>query len=253
MEKTNLLQGRNVLVTGASRGIGAATAKLFAQHGAKIAVNYRGSKDAANRVCNEIQSNGGFAMPFYADVTDEESVTNMVEDVLKELGPIDTLVLNAAIRFNIKPFLRMSWNEFESKLMGELMGAFFPCKAVIPGMVDRKNGCIIAISTGLSRHAAEGFIAHSSAKAALDAFVRGLAAELGPMGIRVNAIAPGLTETDATSFLPEERKKSTAEQTPLRRIGQPYDVAGAALLLALPQACFITGTYLPVSGGMQMN
>lgn len=253
MERTNLLQNRNVIITGASRGIGAATARLFALNGARVAVNYRGSKEAAQKVCQEIEGLGGFAMPFYADVTDEESVTNMVEDVRKELGPIDTLVLNAAIRFNIKPFVRMSWSELESKVLGELKGAYFPCQAVIPGMIERKSGCIIAISTGLSRHAAEGFLAHSAAKSALDAFVRGLAAELGPMGIRVNAIAPGLTETDATSFLPAERKKEVADHTPLRRIGQPHDVAGAALLLALPQACFITGTYLPVSGGIQMN
>jgi len=119
-------------------------------------------------------------------------------------------------------------------------------------MIEQKKGCIIVISTGLSRHPAPGFSSHTTAKSALDGLVKSLALELGPHGIRVNAVAPGLTITDATAFLPQESKDASAQMTPLRRNGMPEDIAGAILLLAADEAKFITGTYLPVSGGIQM-
>ena len=119
-------------------------------------------------------------------------------------------------------------------------------------LIEHKRGCVIAISTITSRHADPGFSAHTTAKSGLDGFVKSLATELGPHGIRVNAIAPGVILTDATSSQPQEWKGSMAEQTPLGRNGQPEDVAGAVLLLASEPARFITGTYLMVNGGSQM-
>jgi 3-oxoacyl-[acyl-carrier protein] reductase len=119
-------------------------------------------------------------------------------------------------------------------------------------MVERRKGSVIAISSGLSRHPGEGFCAHSTAKSGLDAFVRSLAFELGPNGVRVNVVAPGLTLTDATSFLSQKEKDASAQMTPLRRNGLPEDVAGAVLFLASEESRFITGAYLPVSGGIQM-
>lgn len=246
------MEGRVALVTGASRGIGAATATRLAREGAAVGVNYFQSGEAAGRVAAEIRAAGGRALAVQADVRDPAQVDAMVAAVTKAFGPVDTLVLNASIGFPAVPFLELPWEAFEAKLVGELKSAFSCCKAVVPSMVERKQGCIIAISSGLSRHPGEGFCAHSTAKAGLDAFVKSLALELGPSGIRVNVVAPGLTITDATARLPQAAKDASAAHTPLRRNAEPEDVAGAVLALASDDARFITGCYLPVSGGSLM-
>jgi 3-oxoacyl-[acyl-carrier protein] reductase len=152
----------------------------------------------------------------------------------------------------LAPFVEHKWEDFEAKLLAELKSAFYLCKVVAPSMVEHKRGCIIAVSSVAVSCASEGFISHSSAKSALDGFVKSLALELGPQGIRVNAVALGLIETDATASQPQEWKDNMAQMVPLQRNGQPEDVAGAILLLASEQARFITGTYLLVNGGLQM-
>jgi len=243
------MQDRVVLVTGASRGIGAATAKLLAAHGAKVAVNYHASEQAAQDVVTAIESSGGRSVAVKADVRRREDVDAMVEAVTAQLGPIDTLVLNASIQFPVVPFLEYPWEAFQDKLLGELSAAFHCTRAVVPGMVERGAGCIVAVSSGLSRHPGPGFCAHSTAKSGLDAFAKSLALELGPHGIRVNVVAPGLTITDATSFLPEEQKQMIASMTPLGRNAQPEDIAGVILAMASDETGFVTGSYVPVSGG----
>jgi 3-oxoacyl-[acyl-carrier protein] reductase len=247
-----LMQDRVVLITGASRGIGAATAKRLAEHGAAVGVNYYGSETAAQEVVEKITANGGRAVAVKADVRSFQQVRAMIEQVTETLGAIDTLVVNANAHFPILPFVAIGWEDFEAKLLGELKGAFFPCKAVVPSMIENKRGCIIAISSGLSRDPGSGFIAHSTAKSGLDAFIKTLALELGPYGIRANVIAPGLILTDATAQLPQEQKDASDRSVPLKRNGLPEDVAGAILLLASEHADFISGAYLPVSGGSQM-
>lgn len=249
---TKLRQNRVVLVTGASRGIGAATAKLLAHHGAAVGVNYYSSESAAQEVVDDIKTNGGRAMLVKADVREMSEVESMVQQVTEAFGAIDTLVLNANASFAIAPFVEHKWEDFEAKLLGELKSAFYPCKAVVPSMVEQRRGCIIAVSSVASRYASEGFCSHSTAKSALDGFVKSLALELGPHNIRVNAIAPGVTVTDALSPMSQEWKDNMAQMTPLRRNGQPEDVAGAILLLASDEAGFITGSYLMVNGGSQM-
>ncbi len=251
-ETSKLMTGRVALITGASRGIGAATAKLLANHGAAVGVNYFGSEAAAQQVVDAIAAANGKALAVKADVRDSSQVEAMVQQVTEAFGFIDTLVINANASFAIAPFIDYRWEDFEAKLLGELKGAFHPCKAVVPSMIEQKQGCIIAVSSGLSRYPSEGFCAHSTAKSGLDAFVKSLAVELGPHGIRVNAVAPGLTLTDATAFQPQEQKDLSARMAPLGRNGLPEDVAGAILLLASEEARFITGAYLPVSGGIQM-
>lgn len=246
------MKGRVALVTGASRGIGRATAKLLAAEGAAVAVNYFQSEGAAHAVVEEITQAGGKALAVRADVRDEAQVRAMVGEVEKSLGPVDLLVSNASIGFPVKPFTQFTWDEFEAKLTGELKSIFFCSQAVLPGMIEQKSGSIIAISSTLSRHSSPGFIVHSTAKSGLDAFVRSLAEEVGAFGIRVNVIAPGLTLTDATAWLPDDQKAMMADMTPLKRVALPEDVAGAVLAVASDHSRFVTGCYIPVSGGMFM-
>jgi 3-oxoacyl-[acyl-carrier protein] reductase len=168
------------------------------------------------------------------------------------LGPIDTLVLNANMNFPKAPFTEMPWEGFQQKLVGELASAFHACKVAVPGMIQRKKGCIIAVSSGLSRQPGEGFAAHTTAKSGLDGFMKSLALELGPHGIRVNVVAPGLTETDATASFPEAAKAAAGNRLPLRRIGKPEDVAGIIALVASDEAGYLTGQYISAGGGGMM-
>ena len=247
-----ILKGQTALVTGASRGIGAECALLLARNGAAVGVNYIGNKQAAEQVVDRIRSDGGKALPVQADVRDPDQVARMVRTVEKDLGPVDILVNNANISFPVKPFTEFTWQEMADKLNGEIGASFNCCHEVVPGMVERKRGRIINVSSGLSRTPGDGFVAHTVAKSGLDAFTRALAHELGPHGVTVNTVAPGLTETDATAWLPPEAKAGTAAHTPLRRIGKPEDVAGAVLFFAAHYGQFVTGTYLPVDGGSTM-
>ena len=246
------LEGKVVLVTGGSRGIGAACCEMLGANGAAVGVNYLGNKEAAERVVEHIRSSGGRAMAVQADVRDRSQVDTMAAAVLKEFGSIDILVNNANIHFPIKPFEQFQWDEMLGKLGGEIGSSFNCCQAVIPGMIAKGFGRIINVSSGLSRTPGDGFVAHTTAKSGLDAFTRALAHELGPKGITVNTVAPGLTETDATAFLPQEAKDAAAAHTPMRRIGQADDVAGAVLFFASSHSGFVTGTWLPVDGGSTM-
>lgn len=246
------LKGNVALVTGASRGIGAAVARALAARGAAVAVNYFGSEAAAQALVAEIRAAGGRAVAVKADARDRAQVEAMAAAVKAELGPIGLLVLNAAIGFPMKGFLDYPWDAFEAKVLGEMGAAFHGCRAVVPQMLERQKaggspGSIVAITSGLARDPGWGFCAHSAAKAALEGLVRALAFELGPMGIRVNAVAPGLTLTDATAGMPDKHKQAAAEHTPLRRNGRAEDVAEA--VAGLLEAGFVTGATLPVNGG----
>jgi 3-oxoacyl-[acyl-carrier protein] reductase len=247
-----MMKNRVVLVTGASRGIGAATAKLLSRHGAAVAVNYHRSEQEALALVDALRAGDRRAIAVRADVRDPAQVQAMADGVARDLGPIDTLVVNASISFPVRPFLEYAWADFQAKLDGELGAAFHCCKAVVPGMVARRTGCVVMISSGLSRRPGPGFCAHSAAKSGLDGLARALALELGPHGIRVNVVAPGLTDTDATAHLPAAMKEASARGTPLGRNGQPDDVAGAVLAVAADTGRFLTGVYVPVSGGALM-
>lgn len=247
-----LLKDKVAIVTGSSRGIGAATVKLLAAQGARVAVNYVKARDKGEEVVAEITDNGGQAILVQADVSQPEDAERLVDEAREAHGPIDILVNNANFSFPIVPFTEYPWEGFESKLLSELRASFFTCRAASRDMIDRKQGCIVNVSSGLSRHPGPGFIAHSTAKSGLDAFSRGLAAELGPFGVRVNVVSPGLVMTDATAFQPGEMVQAFAAQTPLRRVGQPDDIAGAVLFYCTEWSRYVTGTYLPVCGGMQM-
>jgi 3-oxoacyl-[acyl-carrier protein] reductase len=251
-ENKKLLSGQVAVVTGSSRGIGAETAKLLAANGAKVAVNYRASRERAEGVLAEIRLAGGEGIVVAADVTVREQADALVRAAEEQLGPIDILVNNAAIGFPVVPFTEFRWEDFERKVVQEMAACFFPCQAVIPGMVKRGRGSIVNVSSGLSRHPNVGYSAHSTAKSALDALSKSLACELGPAGIRVNVVAPGLTDTDATAFVPPQVREMIAQHTPLRRVGRPEDVAGAVLFCCVDWSRFVSGAYLPVGGGALM-
>ena len=246
------LSGQVALVTGSSRGIGAATAKLLAQYGASVVVNYIKGKEPAEAVVKAITAAGGKAIAVQADARKFDEVKAMVDKGTAAFGPIDILVLNAGMSVPFRMFADMSYSEFEGKVMGELQCFFQALKLVIPSMIARKKGCIIGISSGLSRYPGNNFSAHTTAKSAVDGLMKSLAFELGPHGIRVNTVAPGLVVTDATSWMPKEQFDGVARHTPLRRVGRPDDIAGVVLALALDITGFVTGTYIPVSGGVQM-
>jgi len=247
-----LLEDKVVLVTGGSRGIGRAAVRLLARHGASVAINYLRSDDHARMVNDIIIEDGGVSDIFKADTTDPQQVKDLVGSIEKKFGKIDVVVANAAIGFKITPFISGTWNDFERKLTDELKSLYLLCQEVVPGMMERHSGSIIAVSSTMSKLAQPGYSAHGAAKAALDAFVRSLAIELGPEGIRINTVAPGLTLTDATAAMPQTIRDTASARCPLRRNGLPRDVAGAILFLASDMSQFMTGTYLPVDGGYTM-
>lgn len=249
---SGLLHDKVALVTGGSRGIGLATALLLAEHGAKVAINYRDSEAQARRVKEQIEAEGGIAEVFGADVTHAPDVANLVKAVHQRFERIDVLVANAHINFRHRPFVEYDFTDLERKVSDELKAVFYPCQAVAPEMIRRKSGSIVAVSSSLSKRGNEGFVAQSTAKAAVDAFVRALAAELGPSGVRANTVAPGLTLTDAALPMAPAVKEAIASRCPMRRNGLPEDMAGAVLFLASDLSRFMTGTYLPVDGGFTM-
>jgi amino acid adenylation domain-containing protein len=249
---TGLLEDKVAVVTGASRGIGLSIALLLAQHGAKVAINYRDSEAQARDVKALIEAEGGTAEVFAADVTKPGDVANLVAAVQRRFEHIDILVANAHMSFRFRPFVETEWSDLEQKVTDELRAVFYPCRAVVPDMLRRKSGSIVTISSSLSRRSNEGFLAQSTAKAAADAFVRGLAVELGPGGVRINTVAPGVTLTDAAMPMSSIVKEAIASRCPLRRNALPEDMAGAVLFLASDLSRFVTGTYLAVDGGLTM-
>ena len=246
------LEDKVVLVTGASRGIGAASAKALAHHGATVVINYINSKDKAEGLLDELKKAGNKGMVFQADVRDQGAVNDMVESTLKEFGKIDVLVNNANINFPILPFIELTWEQIEAKILGEMKALYNCSQAVLKDMMNRKSGKLIFVSSSLSRFPGYDFSAHAAAKSAMDSLAKVMAMELGPSGITVNVIGPGLTITDATAGQPKEVHEQVAAITPLGRLGMPDDIAGVVLFLASSLSDYLNGEYIPVTGGSFM-
>jgi 3-oxoacyl-[acyl-carrier protein] reductase len=242
----------NALITGGARGIGAATAEALAEDGHRVFINYVNSTQAAEELAEKIKGNGGEAYPIQADVRDDAQVKAMFDKINAEYGGVDILVSNANMNFVPKPFLQQTWEEFAQKLNDEMHASFVTAQLAAAGMVEKKYGRLIFISSTLSESPAPSFIPHGSAKGALDTFSKYLAQELGPMGITSNVVAPGLILTDATSQSPDEFKEMIRSFTPTQRIGTPDDVAATVRFLASKGARHVTGSYTPVSGGAYM-
>jgi 3-oxoacyl-[acyl-carrier protein] reductase len=245
--------GRVALVTGASSGIGAATARLLAARGMRVVVDYLHSNQAAEEVVAGIEAAGGQAMAVQADVRDAAVVETMVERVGAAWGGIDVLVHNALTPYAIKPFQDMTWKELGGKLDDEMRAAFVVTKAVLPAMTEQRWGRLIYLGTGLSRQPRADMIALGTAKAALTQFARYLAQELGPRGITVNVVEPGpVAETRISHVLDEEQKRRQIAATPLGRLARPEDVARVVAFYAGEDSAHMTGTTAPVNGGMAM-
>ena len=252
-------QNKVVLVTGASRGIGAAIARAFAAEGAAVAVNYLRNTAAAEAVAAACNEAGGEASVFQADVTDGSAITALVDGVLEAFGKIDILVNNAFRPYafdpeNRKMFWELDWADYQAQIDGALFSTHGLCKAVLPLMKKRTEGAIINIATDLVARPSIPYHDYTTAKAALIGFNRNLAMELGPFGIRTNCVAPGLVyPTDASRATKEGVKEMIIAQTPLRRIASPEDVAGPVLFLASDWSRFMTGQTLYVDGGLVMG
>lgn len=239
---------RNALITGGARGIGAATAKALAKDGFRVFINYVNSAEVAAHLAEEIVKHGGEAHTIQADVRDDAQIEAMFAEV-EEHGGVDVLVSNANMNFTAKPFMEQSWNEFTQKLNDEMHAAYQTAQIAAKGMKTRGFGRLIFISSTLSESPAPNFIAHGTAKGALDSFNKYLAQELGPFGITSNIVAPGLVETDATKDAPAEFKEMIRSFTPTQRVATPDDVANTVRYLAREASLHITGTYNPVCGG----
>jgi len=246
--------GRVAVITGASRGIGAATALVLAQRGFRVVVNYRSSGDEADEVVRAAKAAGGEAVAIRADVTDVGAVAAMVEETEERWGGVDVLVHNAMIPFKVTSFADLSWEQLGGKLDGELGSAFFVTKAVVPGMISRNYGRLVYLSTGLSRRPREGMIALGTAKAALDQFVRYVALEVAPHGITANLVAPAtVDETKVTSQLSGDEVHRLGATNPMGRLVRPDEVARTIAFLASDDSGFTTGHYLTINGGLSMD
>ena len=241
------------LVAGGSRGIGAATSQLLATRGMRVVVNYRSSDADASAVVEAIRAAGGDAMAARADVRLPEEVHRLMDVVAAQWGTVDVLVNTVLIPYAIKPFQEISWAEFGGKLQDEVLAAFTLTRAVTPGMVDKGYGRIVHLGTNLARNPREGMIALGASKAAVTALARYVAQELGPHGVTVNVVSPGMVGTEISTTVPEPVKARIVAATPLGRIARPEDVARVIAFYADDASGFMTGTSAPVNGGLAMD
>jgi 3-oxoacyl-[acyl-carrier protein] reductase len=245
---------RVALITGASRGIGAATAELLASQGFRVVVNYRSSTEQADEVVRAVAAAGGEAVAIRADVTDADDVCAMVAETERRWGGIDVLVHNALIPFDVTSFADLSWEQLGGKLDRELRAAFLVTKTVVPEMISRNYGRLVYLSTGLSRRPRDGMITLGTAKAALDQFVRYIALELAPHGITANLVAPAtVDETKVTEQLAPDQIGRLGAHNPMGRLVRPDEVASTVAFLASEESGFTTGHYLAVNGGLAMD
>jgi 3-oxoacyl-[acyl-carrier protein] reductase len=240
------LDGKVALVTGGSRGIGAAISRELAKAGAKVALNYRAGQEAADEVAGEI---GGLAVR--ADVSKPEEVQALIERVEGELGNIDALVNNAGVTRDTL-IARMTDDDWQTVIDTNLRGTFNTSRAVSRKMLRRRAGSIVNLSSVVGVHGNPGQANYAASKAGIIGLTKALARELGSRGVRVNAIAPGYISTELTDVLNDEQRGLILQNTPLGRLGEPEDVARAVRFLCSDEAAFITGEVLLVDGGLGM-
>lgn len=243
--------GKGVLVTGASRGIGRATAVAFAQHGASVLINYRADEAGARETLETIQHTGGTGYIVQADVADPEAVKHMVSTAEVLVPTIDVLVNNAAA-FNRSSFLNVSLEDFDASFNTNVRGVYYLSQLVARGMVERKRGSIIHISSILARLSVPKRSVYCATKGAIESLTKAMALDLVEFGVRVNAVSPGLISTEAMTagFNNANLLSQVEKHIPGGRFGAPEDIANAVLFLASDLARYITGVILPVDMGL---
>lgn len=251
MNRLGKLEGKTAVVTGASRGIGRAIALQLAEEGANVVVNYSGSEDKALQVVEEIKNIGRNAIAVKANVSDNESVQNLMSQALEAFGSIDVLINNAGItRDNL--IMRMKEDEWDDVISTNLKGVFLCTKAVTRQMMKQRAGRIINISSIVGVMGNAGQANYVAAKAGVIGLTKTTARELASRNILVNAIAPGFIETEMTDALPEDIKAAMLAQIPLAQLGQPEHIAKAVVFLASEDSSYMTGQVLHIDGGMVM-
>jgi len=244
------LAGKVAVVTGASKGIGAAIARHLAMEGAAVVVNYATSKTGAERVAAEIVANGGKALAVQADVSKKEQVERLFSEAKKTFGRVDVLVNNAGI-YEFAPLENVTADHFHKHFNLNVLGLIFATQEAVKHF-GAEGGSVVNISSVVSTLGVPGASVYSATKAAVDAVTRSLAKELGPRHVRVNSINPGMIETEgihAAGIAESEMRKQIETLTPLGRIGQPEDIAPVAVFLASPDSGWVTGETFYISGG----
>ena len=243
-----------VVVTGSSRGIGASIAKRLAADGCRVVVNYRRDKDRAEETVGAIVDKGGEASSFGADVSNPEEVAALMAHAVERFGPVDALVNNAGAPTDPRPLSQTTWDDMEIHLATNLRGSFLCVQEILPGMIERGFGRIVNVTSQAAYGTppwpkSTGYVV---AKAALAAFTRCLALEAGPRGVTVNAVAPGMTETDMVADISQRSKMSVAAQAPLRRLVTVAEIADVVSFLMGPGASSVTGQTIHLDGGQFM-
>jgi 3-oxoacyl-[acyl-carrier protein] reductase len=246
------LKDKVAVVTGGSRGIGRGIVTALAAEGAKVAVVYRGSTEAASQLVAEVAASGGTAKAYQADVADPASVEACVKAVEGDLGPIDILVNNAGV-IHDDLFVRLEPDQWNKVIQTNLGGTYNFCRAVAYPMMRKRSGRIINISSVAATHVNPGQTNYAASKGAINSFTRALAVELASRGVTVNAIAPGFIETDMSAAVRNKAGDLIKKMIPMKKIGAPEDIARVAVFLAGPESGYITGQVITVDGGLSLG
>ena len=244
----NEFKGKVALITGASRGIGRAIAIELAKNGASISINYNSDIKSAKETQKLVNKTGVKSEIFKADVSKQKDVKTLIKNTEKKLGPIDLLVTNAGIALLSKSLLELDYDVWKKTMATNVDGTLLPIKEVLPGMIKRKFGRIVCISSVAGLGMRPNMITYGTSKAAVIALVRNLSAAVAPH-VRINSVAPGLIETDMIQSLDKKVRKTIVETTPLQRIGKPKDIANTVCYLLSEKSDFTTGQTLVTDGG----
>jgi 3-oxoacyl-[acyl-carrier protein] reductase len=246
------LQGKVAVVTGGARGIGRAISQAFAAEGAKVALVYRGSKEAADALVTDIAGKGGQAKAYQCDAADRAAVMQCVETILKDFGQIDILVNNAGV-IKDSLFLRLEPESWDLVINTNLGGTYNFTKPIVEAMFRNRKGRIINISSVAADRFNRGQTNYSASKGAINAFTKALAVEVASRGINVNAIAPGFIETDMSETVRNLAGDSIKNAIPMKRYGKPEDIAKVAVFLSGEESAYITGQVITVDGGLGLG